>query len=153
MYNNIDTLIFNAPQATPYQLPPPGRVGMFAFTDNLIVVIDSNGNVVDLLAQGRTNAVGNLDTAGTFDLADGTFVTATLAANTAITFANPPAQGGSFDALLTNFGAFTPTWPASVVWAGGTEPTWTAAGIDHARFTTFDGGVTWVGTAVALNVS
>lgn len=151
MYNTKDAIVFNPAQAT-IKPPPPGRVAMFAFTGNIVVVIDSDGNIIDLF-QGRTNAVGNLDTAGTFDLANGTFVTATLAANTAITFDNPPAQGGFFEALLTNFGAFTPTWPASVVWAAGTEPTWTAAGIDYVRFVTFDGGTTWIGTAVELAVA
>ena len=149
MYNTKDTLVFNPALVVPHQYPPAGRVGLFAFTDNIPVVIDENGLLVSL-ANGRTNTIGNLSGTATFDLSGGMFLTATLAANTTITFTNPPAQAGVFTLLLTNGAAFAPTWPASVLWPAGTEPTWTIAGIDQIRFTTFDGGVTWIGEAVVI---
>lgn len=180
MYNTKDLLVFNPASALPETLPPNGRLGLYIFTGGVLSLIDSTGAVVNVTPIGidgtgaalgevwtaggandagwvaapvlDTNAVGAMDTAADIDLADGVFVTATLAANTTITISNPPSGGGAFDLLLTNGGAFTPTWPAAVLWAGGIEPTWTAAGDDLARFTTFDGGTTWVGTAVAMDV-
>ncbi len=38
----------------------------------------------------------------------------------------------------------TLTWPASVDWADGTEPSW-SAGRDIVSFSTRDGGTTWYG--------
>ncbi|MPN57367.1 hypothetical protein SDC9_205061 [bioreactor metagenome] len=49
--------------------------------------------------------------------------------------------------VIMNGGAFTVTWPASVKWAGGSAPTFSAAGVDVITLLTVDGGVTWLGSA------
>ena len=60
---------------------------------------------------------------------------------------NPPASDElcGFTLFLTNGGAQTVNWPASVDWAGGTAPTLTTSGLDILVFTTTDGGTIWHG--------
>ncbi len=64
-------------------------------------------------------------------------------------FDNPPESGlvRSIIVELNSAGTASGiTWPASVDWLnGGTEPSWSAASIDIAAFTTRDGGTTWLG--------
>jgi hypothetical protein len=73
----------------------------------------------------------------------------TLNANISnLTISNPPANGtaGSFTLLLkANGTAFTVTWPASVLWAGGTAPTLTSTAnkTDVFSFVTVDGGTNY----------
>ena len=89
------------------------------------------------------------------DLTAGNVVTATVdtSANT-FTFSNPSASGKScsFTLILTNGGSQDVNWPASVDWAGGTEPTLTTAGIDVLGFTTVDAGTIWYGFASGLEM-
>jgi hypothetical protein len=82
------------------------------------------------------------------DLTLGNVVTLTVdTSTTTFTFSNPPATGsaGALTIIMTNGGSQTLNWPAGVDWAGGTEPSWTASGIDVASFLTVDGGTTWYG--------
>jgi len=100
------------------------------------------------------NALGDLG-GGTddIDLESGNVVTATVStAEETFTFSNPAASGSacSFTLILTNGGSQTVNWPASVDWAGGTEPSLTAAGVDVLTFTTVDGGTIWYGFAAGL---
>jgi len=67
----------------------------------------------------------------------------TMDQNCTFTFAAPTA-GHTF--LLKLSGAFTPTFPASVVWDDGTAPTYASPSV--YGFTTLDGGTTWVGSLV-----
>lgn len=69
----------------------------------------------------------------------------TLTANCTFTFTSPTA-GHAFILRLT--GAFTPTFPASVKWPGGTAPTYASAGTTY-HFVTLDAGVSWQGTGQA----
>lgn len=110
---------------------------------------------------GRTdttvNAIGSIG-GGTqdIDLDDGRTITATVdTSTTTFTFSNPLATGNAdaFDIYLTNGGSQTINWPASVDWVGGNAPTLTASGLDHLVFTTVDGGTTWYGYVVGLDVS
>ena len=55
-----------------------------------------------------------------------------------------PTAGHTF--LLKLSGAFTPTFPAEVVWDGGTAPTYASPSV--YGFTTLDGGTTWYGSLV-----
>lgn len=100
------------------------------------------------------SAVGNTGSTETFDLTNANFFSATLDQACTFTFSNPPASGdfGTFVLELTNGGAFTITWPASVDWPGGTAPTLTAAGKDQLVFTTRDGGTTWFGLVAGLDI-
>ena len=69
--------------------------------------------------------------------------TLTMTGNTTLAFSNPTA-GHAFTLKLS--GAFTPTFPASVTWAGGTAPTY-ASGKVYV-FATFDAGTSWTGSAL-----
>lgn len=69
----------------------------------------------------------------------------TMDQNCAFSFTNPPASGdrGKIEVIVR--GAFTPTWPASVDWPGGVEPTYAAPTL--YTFVTVDGGTTVLGSA------
>ena len=102
------------------------------------------------------NAIG--DTGGGSDAIDvsaGNVVTATVSsAEQTFTFTNPSATGRacSFTLILTNGGSQTVNWPASVDWAGGTEPTLTSSGVDILTFTTVDEGTIWYGFAAGTDM-
>jgi hypothetical protein len=70
----------------------------------------------------------------------------TMTAGTTFTFSNPAASGQASSFTLRLAGAFTPTFPASVDWAGGSAPTYATPTL--FTFVTFDGGTTWLGTAL-----
>jgi len=91
---------------------------------------------------GTTSAVS----ASEINLADGTVFTKTISANTTFTITGAPSGTAcSFSLLLTNGGAYTVAWPASIKWAGGNVPTLTESGVDLLTFLTPDGGTTWYG--------
>ncbi len=54
---------------------------------------------------------------------------------------------------IENGGQGTLTWGTMVEWAGGSAPALTAAGRDLLRFMTRNGGSTWYGEEVALDLS
>ncbi len=54
---------------------------------------------------------------------------------------------------IENGGQGTLTWGTMVQWAGGAAPVLTAAGRDLLRFMTRNGGSTWYGEEVALDLS
>lgn len=99
--------------------------------------------------ENRLNAIGSIG-GGTqdIDLKLGRSVTATVdTSTTTFTFSNPKASGiyDCFDMVLTNAGSQTLNFPASVRWAGGSAPEFTASGVDKLFFETTDGGTTWDG--------
>ena len=71
----------------------------------------------------------------------------TMDANCTFTFAAPTA-GHAF--VLHLSGAFTPTWPGSVDWAGGAAPTYASAGTLY-HFVTLNGGTDWLGSGQAYS--
>ena len=89
----------------------------------------------------------NLNNA-TYFYASGDMGTSTIT----FAFSNPAASGkvSSFTLEMLGADGATINWPASVEWAGGTEPTWTA-GTDIVSFITRDGGATWRGFPGGLN--
>lgn len=91
------------------------------------------------------NALGSSSGAVAINLESGNAITATAAGNITWSFTNAPACGG-FVLELTNGGAYTIGWPASVDWPQGVQPVLTASGVDVLAFFTFDGGTTWRGT-------
>ena len=97
-------------------------------------------------------ALGNTTSTATINLNDGNYFTATSTGSTTWTFSNPASgQAVGFVLELTNGGAYTQTWPASVDWPGGTAPTLTSSGVDVLTFVTDDGGTTWRGVASMLD--
>ena len=130
------------------------------YSQTLEATVNGQDNIlsrVNLKDTGSiTNALGDL-AGGTddIDLTAGNVVTATVSTSAeTFTFSNPTASDEEcgFVLYLTNGGSQTVNWPASVDWAGGTEPTLTAAGVDILVFTTVDGGTIWNGFAAALDV-
>lgn len=100
------------------------------------------------------SAIGNTGATRTFDLSTANFFSATLDQNCTFTFSNPAGTGDfcGFVLALTNGGAFTITWPASVNWPAGTPPTLTAAGLDILVFVTYNAGTDWSGLVAGLDV-
>ncbi len=83
----------------------------------------------------------NLNNANVFELE--------MDQDTTLIFSNPPASGnaGSFTLVLKqdSTGGWTVTFPASVDWEAGSQPTLSDAAnlIDIMSFLTIDGGTTW----------
>ena len=81
----------------------------------------------------------------------------TLGGNTAFTFSNVPSSGLVCTLTLILIqdatGNRVPSFPASVLWDGGTEPTWGTASGDEDIVTmfTYDGGTTWRANLVGQN--
>ncbi len=102
------------------------------------------------------NTIGNTASNVTIDVADGTYVTATLAQSTTFAFSSP--QSGSlfgFTLQLTNGsgGPYTITWPSSVKWSNNVTPvrTTTDGRTDIWNFFTTDGGTNWYGSISLFN--
>jgi len=112
----------------------------------------SQKNLKDYSIEG--SIIGNTGSAQTFDLEVANFFSATLDQNSTFTFSNPSASGdfSGFVLELTNGGAFTITFPASVDWAGGSAPTLTSSGVDLLVFVTRDAGTTWLGLVAGLDI-
>ena len=88
----------------------------------------------------------NLSTANNF--------TRTVNANTTFVFNNAPIlRAFGFTIALTNAGAYVITWPNTVRWAGATAPILTSAGTDVLTFYTLDGGNSYYGFLIGLNMS
>ena len=129
----------------------------FAVSSNTITITGTAG-VADgtyvLATKGGQEGVtahGNLGSTETINLAsEGNYHSGTLNANCTFTFSGATSGTGvSFTLELTEdgTGGWTPTWPGSVVWPGGTTPTHTttAGSVTLYVFTTRDGGTTWYG--------
>lgn len=91
----------------------------------------------------------------TFDLSKASSFNVALNGNATVAFNNAFAAGltGAFSAMFTADGTLrTLTWPASVVWPGGTPtPSSTVGKRDLYNFLSLDGGVTWLGFPIAQN--
>jgi hypothetical protein len=125
-------------------------------------ILAADTNFADYIAQrpiikdyGESiNAVGSIATTTQgIDITLGNIVSATLATHTTFTFLNPSASGiaCSLTLILTNGGSKVITWPASVNWPGGTEPTLSAAGVDIVTFLTLNAGTLWHGMVSSLD--
>jgi hypothetical protein len=92
--------------------------------------------------------------ANDINLASGNWFTKTISGATILTVSNVPTTGnaGSFILDLTNGGSAVITWWSGVKWAGGTAPTLTTAGRDKIGFVTYDGGTTWDGLVLGLDI-
>lgn len=80
----------------------------------------------------------------------------TTSGNTTFTFSNAPASGIAYAMTITvtQGGAYTLTWPASVDWPGGTAPDAPGnAEVDLFVFLTLDGGTTWLGGLAGDNLA
>ena len=93
------------------------------------------------------NSLNNVSGSTTVNLELGNYASATAVGAVTWTFANPPtgARTGSLILELTNGGAYTQYWPASVRWPSGSAPTLTSSGVDVLVFITDDAGSNWRG--------
>lgn len=66
-------------------------------------------------------------------------------------FSDAAASGTASSTTVIVRGAFTPTWPASVDWPGGTEPTYATPTV--YTFMTVDGGTTVLGFAAGTGMA
>jgi hypothetical protein len=84
----------------------------------------------------------------TLDLEQGNVFTKSVSSNIGqLYFSNPPASGksGAFTFICTMSGSPAITWPNTVKWAGGEDPTLSTSGVDIFTFLTTDGGAVWYG--------
>lgn len=97
---------------------------------------------------------GSISGAQSLDVAAGQYFTLTVGGALSPSFTNVPAGSFTTGIMLrvTNGGAFTITWPASVKWPGGVAPTLTTSGVDIIALVTDDNGTTWRGWVAAKDV-
>ena len=96
------------------------------------------------------NALNNVSGSTVVNMELGNYASATAVGAVTWSFTNPPtsssgvaSRAGSIILELTNGGAYTQYWPASVRWPSGTAPTLTASGVDVLVFITDDAGSNW----------
>lgn len=99
-----------------------------------------------LTMQAGQSAVNTVGASGATETLPATyeFHDVTMDEDCTLTFASPVGSGHAFVLVLR--GAYTPTFPASVDWAGGSAPTYAAPSL--FAFATVDGGTTWLGALV-----
>ena len=105
----------------------------------------------------RLNVIAASGASQTIEFSTGFVQDVTLTDNCTFTFGGVISGVSRFTLLLRQdgTGTRTVTWPASVVWAGGTAPTLTTAAgaLDVVSFFTPDGGTTWIGKVEGLDFS
>ena len=126
--------------------------------DGTVFRISSRASVAAATPVDNVVVVTSTSNATTIDLGDADPFNAVFkhvfTENTTFTFSNPKATGfnSGFKLFLENDGTGrTPTWPGSVIWPEGTEPTLTTINKKYVLvFETIDGGTIWYG-ALSIN--
>jgi hypothetical protein len=92
--------------------------------------------------------------ASDINLSLGNYFTRTISGTTTLTVSNVASSGdvAAFILVLTNGGSATVNFFSGVTWAGGTAPALTSSGVDILGFFTINGGTTWRGLVLALNI-
>lgn len=67
----------------------------------------------------------------------------TITEDTTFTISTPSDEYKEFTLFLVNAGAYTVSFPDTVVFSNGFEPIFTSSGIDILKFLTIDGGESW----------
>lgn len=126
-------------------------------TTNTISPSSSSLKLNSISANEFINAMGNTGDNSVINLANGTFVTATLNSSPTFTIINVPSQAVSFTLVLTNDGTpgRTITWPASVRWPDNSAPTGNTIvnKTNIYTFLTINSGTTWYGSLDKKNYS
>lgn len=103
----------------------------------------------------RVNVIGTTGPSVNINIADGTYVTATLDQDAAFDFTPPPSGSlyGFALALTNSGGPWSITWPVTVQWPANVIPVRTTddGKTDLWAFTTVDGGSTWYGSISLYN--
>jgi hypothetical protein len=99
-------------------------------------------------------ALGSGSGTRTINLANGNYFTNTVTGASTIAVSNVAASGtvSSFILELVNGGSAAITWFSGVTWAQGSGPSLTTTGTDIIGFYTNNGGVTWRGLVLALDI-
>lgn len=115
-------------------------------------------NVGNIEIEGHSYADGEVDngnsgTADTIDWTAGNFQRSTLTDNCTFTFTAPSGPTTLvFKISQDGTGSHTRTFPATVQWAGGTEPTWSTGASETDLVTFYYDGTNYIGSAI-LNIS
>lgn len=106
-------------------------------TTNPAALVHGNFERIDSQLYGGEVAIA----ASAIDWSLGAVFTKTLSGNVTFTFANLK-NGRSILVLLNgSAGTYTVTWPAGILWPGGTAHSMTATGVDIVRFSRIGGTV------------
>lgn len=95
------------------------------------------------------NSLGSINTNQSLSLADGRYIAATIAGNVQFTFTSVPAGATEIFLELTDGGAHTVSFAASLTWTGGTVPSLPASGVALLHLRTRDGGTTYLANMVS----
>ena len=111
-------------------------------TPQLGGALDAQGNSIDDVGalEYEGNTVATTGATETLDTSLNVVHDMTMDQNCTFTFSNPAPSGNATIFTLILRGAFTPTFPASVDWGGGSAPTYTTPSV--YTFTTVDAGTT-----------
>ena len=92
--------------------------------------------------------------ASDIDLSAGNYFTKTISGATTFTVSNVASSGSvaAFVLDLTDGGAAAVTWWSGITWNAATPPTLTASGVDTLAFFSYDGGTSWRGFVLGLNM-
>ena len=140
--------------------PSLGSAGWGAVLNQALTDLQNAVNARVLTTGGGQSAVATITSTGlaTLDLSKGSLFQVTLDANTTLSVSNPPPTGVActIDLLLVQdaTGSRTVTWMSGSKWVAGTPPvlTTTAGSVDWVRLLTVNGGASWYGVPVALNL-
>jgi len=137
-----------------------GTLGVTGATTLSSTLTATGGGTVKATYQERYAAVTSSSGAATLDLSTANYFSHTLSENTTYTFSNPPSSGTAFTFTLelkqdSSGSGYSTTWPGSVDWPGGTEPTDSSGAndVDILVFTTRDGGTTYFGFQSGADLS
>ena len=102
-----------------------------------------------------TQDVSSSGGAATINIENGNSIEITLTENVVFTISNPTATDDLCQIIVKIIqddagGAYTVTWPASVLWGGGSAPTMSTGNeaVDIYLLKSWDGGTTWYGDYV-----
>jgi hypothetical protein len=110
--------------------------------------IDMADNVLQQVEIKDYSESVNEASGNTLNIAQGNVFTKSISSNIGLlVFTNPPVSGkaGAFTFICTMSGTPAITWPSTVKWSGGTDPTLSTSGVDIFTFLTTDGGTNWYG--------
>jgi len=141
------TAIWNGASTTP------------AATHRVPVDVSSSGSptrwtgqqIADLRAYvgGTVNNLGSIGTNQSLSLADGLYIAATITGNVQFTFTSVPTGFTDLFLELTNAGAHTVSFAATIGWTGGTTPSLPAVGVALIHLYTRDGGTSYIAHLVS----
>jgi hypothetical protein len=118
-----------------------------------VVALATSPSLTTLVSTG-TREVKATISASDIDLSTANYFSKTITGTITFTVSNVPSSGiaQTFVLDLTNGGSSSITWWSGVKWPGGTAPTLTSSGRDVLGFFTYDGGTTWTGLLLGLDL-